>query len=113
MERYVSFSVGDLRFIDSFQFMTSSLETLVKNLACEGLSYFKHFTNVFSDVETAKFVLRKNVYCYDYIDKYERFEETNLPSKEAFYNRLKKVGISDEDYAYVQEVWRRFDMKNL
>lgn len=113
MERYVSFSVGDLRFIDSFQFMTSSLETLVRNLACEGLSYFKHFTNVFSDVETAKFVLRKNVYCYDYIDNYERFEETNLPSKEAFYNRLKKVGISEEDYAYVQEVWRRFDMKNL
>lgn len=109
----MSFSVGDLRFIDSFQFMTSSLETLVRNLACEGLSYFKHFTNVFSDEETAKFSLRKNVYCYDYIDNYERFEETNLPSKEAFYNRLKKVGISDEDYAYVQEVWHRFKMKNL
>ena len=68
---------------------------------------------MFSDVETAKFVLRKNVYCYDYIDNYERFEETNLTSKEAFYNRLKKVGISDEDYAYVQEVLHRFKMKNL
>lgn len=38
MERYVSFSVGDLRFINSFQFMSSSLETLVNNMTCEGFS---------------------------------------------------------------------------
>lgn len=33
MERYVSFFIGDLRFIDSFQFMINPLETLVNNLA--------------------------------------------------------------------------------
>lgn len=76
MERYVSFSVGDLRFIDSFQFMTSSLETLVNNLAGEGLSHLKQFTNIFKNQDIVKFLLRKNVYCYDYIDRYERFEET-------------------------------------
>lgn len=64
MERYVSFSVGDLRFIDSFQFMSSSLETLVNNMTCEGFH--------FKDDETAKSLLRKNVYCYDYIDSYEK-----------------------------------------
>lgn len=113
MERYVSFSIGDLRFIDSFQLMTSSLETLVNNLACEGLSPFKHFVNTFKDEKSAKFLLRKHVYCYDYIDHYDRFEETNLPSKEAFYNCLKKKHISDEDYAYVKNVWQTFEMKNL
>lgn len=59
MERYVSFSIGDLRFIYSFQFMNRSLETLVNNLACEGLSHFKNVTNIFKDEETAKFLLRK------------------------------------------------------
>ena len=54
MERNVSFSVGDLRFIDSFQFMTSSLETLVNNLASEGLSHFRNFTNVFKNQNIEK-----------------------------------------------------------
>lgn len=77
MERYVSFSIGDLRFIDSFQFMTSSMETLVNNLACEGLSHFKHFVNSFKDEKSDKFLLRKkNVYFYVNIHHYDRFEET-------------------------------------
>ena len=32
IERYISFSVGKLQFIDPYQFMASSLETLVHNL---------------------------------------------------------------------------------
>lgn len=59
-------------------------------MTCEGLSHFKHFSHQFKDDETAKFLLRKNVYCYDYIDSYERFDEKELPSKEAFYNVSKK-----------------------
>jgi hypothetical protein len=40
MEKYISFSRGCMDFIDSFQFMSSSLETLVENLAKEGISKF-------------------------------------------------------------------------
>jgi hypothetical protein len=36
MEKYISFSFGNLRFIDSLQFLNASLETLVNNLAKEG-----------------------------------------------------------------------------
>lgn len=81
--------------------MISLLEMLVRNLVCEGFLYFKYFINVFLDVEIVKFVLRKNVYCYDYIDNYEWFGEINLFFKEVFYNCLKKVEILDEDYVYV------------
>lgn len=66
------------------------METLVNNLAGEGLSHFKQFTHMFKDQDTVKFLLRKNAYYYDYIDSYERFVEPNLPPREAFYNRLKK-----------------------
>jgi hypothetical protein len=31
-EKFMSFSIGDIKFIDSFQFMASSLEKLVENL---------------------------------------------------------------------------------
>ena len=36
MEKYISFSLGCMDFIDSFQFMSSLLEKLVENLAKEG-----------------------------------------------------------------------------
>ena len=43
----------------------------------------------------------------------ERLKETQLPPKEAFYSRLNGVGISDEDYAYAQKVWKVFEMQTL
>ncbi|KAK3105269.1 hypothetical protein FSP39_021352 [Pinctada imbricata] len=113
MNKYVSTSLGDLRFIDSYQFMSSSLETLIENLAAEGLSNFVHFQKTFKDENIVNLLLRKNVYCYDYFDKFEKFNECELPPKEAFFNRLKKEHISEQDYAHVHEVWATLKMQTL
>ena len=48
---------------------------------------------------------RKGVYPYEYMDSWERFEETRLPPKEAFYSKLNMEGISDKDYEHAQQVW--------
>ena len=113
MEKYISFSMGKLDFIDSFQFMSSSLAKLVDNLAKEGPSKFPHVSNVFSDQEKIDLLLRKGVYPYEYIDSFDRFEETSLPSKSAFYSSLTDESISSEDYQHAQNVWDIFDIKNL
>ena len=62
-----------------------------------------------------KFVLllRKGVYPYEYMDSWEKFDETTLPPKEAFYSNLNLEDISDEDYAHAQKVWDVFEIKNL
>ena len=62
-----------------------------------------------------KFVLllRKGVYPYEYMDSWEKFDETTLPPKEAFYSNLNLEDISDEDYAHAQKVWKVFEIKNL
>lgn len=112
-ERYISFSLGKLRFLDSFQCMGSSLEILVKNLAEDGLVNFKQFRKAFPSDEVAKLLLQKNEYCYDYVDCAEKFNETQLPPKEAFYNKLKKEPISDERYQHAVKVWNFFQMKTL
>ena len=40
LEKYMSFSNNNkLRFIDSFQFLSSSLDSLVKNLAKDDFKY--------------------------------------------------------------------------
>ena len=44
--------------------------------------------NQFCNGDLNKFVLllRKGIYPYEYIDSWEKFDETSLPPKEAFYN---------------------------
>ena len=49
-------------------------------------------------------LLRKGVYPYKDMDNWEKFDETTLPPKEAFYSNLNLENISDEDYAYTQKV---------
>ena len=103
-EKYISFSIGNLNFIDSLQFMTSSLERLVSNLSKEGSSKFYHLKKHMPQDEDKLDLLRKGVYPYDYMDKAEKFEETQLPSKEAFYSQLRDGEISDNDYTHAQNI---------
>ena len=96
-----------IRFIDSFKFMATSLEKLVNNLPKDdcinlGLYYSGDKFNLLA---------RKGVYPYEYMDSLEKLKETTLPPKEAFYSRLNDGGISDEDYAHPQNVWKTFKMK--
>ena len=58
-------------------------------------------------------LLRKGVYPYEYMDSWEKFDETTLPPKEAFYSNLNLEDISDEDYAHAQKVWDVFEINNL
>ena len=62
-----------------------------------------------------KFVLllRKGVYPYEYMDSWERFNETSLPPKESFYSELNLEDISDKDYLHAQKVWDVFEIRNL
>ena len=68
--------------IDSFKFMASSIDSLSKNLSRE---QFREMSKVFED-ET-DFLIRKGVYPYDYMDIFERFNETELPPIKEFYSR--------------------------
>ncbi|XP_071085832.1 uncharacterized protein [Haliotis cracherodii] len=112
MEKYISFSLGCMDFIDSYQFMNSSLETLVKNLAKEGPAKFNHMAQQF-DPERLPLLLRKQVYPYEYFDSEQRFSETTLPPKEAFYSSLSGEDVSIEDYNHAQAVWDAFGLQNL
>ena len=62
-----------------------------------------------------KFVLllRKGVYPYEYMDSWEKFNETSLPPKESFYSELKLEDISNKDYLHARKVWDTFEIRNL
>ena len=47
------------------------------------------------------------------MDSWERFDETSLPDKEAFYSKLNLEDITDKDYENAQKVWEAFGIKDL
>ena len=66
-----------------------------------------------SDLNKFVLFLRKNIYHYEYVDNWERFNEISLPDKKAFYSELNLEDITDKDYAHGQKVWEVFEIKNL
>ena len=127
-EKYISFSktikVGEykdkktgevrnktfkIRFIDSFKFMGSSLEALVNNLPKDAFNNLERYYTK----EEAELIKRKGFYPYEYMSTEERFKETKLPPKEAFYSRLSGKGISKGDYKHALNVWNVFKMKTF
>ena len=119
-EKYISIKIGKLKFIDSFAFLASKMETLVKNLRYgatpeEINERFKHTRKHFPELDnkTFKLLIRKGIYPYDYMDSFERFEETELPPKSAFYSKLSGEHVSDLNYNHALTIWKIFKMKNL
>ena len=49
------------------------------------------------DINNFILLLRKGVYPYEYMNYWEKVNETSLPEKEDFYNYLSVKEITDED----------------
>ena len=90
--------------------MSSSLDSLTKNLVRGGKNLFG-----FEDYSELQYDLftRKGVYPYEYINSWDRFEETQLPPMDAFYSNLNMSSISEDNYQHAQRVWKEFGIHNL
>ena len=109
LEKYLSPSVGQLKSLDSFQFTPKSLDVLSKTLEDDEFKY------LVESCATSHFdrIRRKGVYPYDYKDSVERFEDTALPSQDAFFNKLSGSSCSDIDYAHATRVWDAFGCETI
>ena len=57
-------------------------------------------------------LLQKGVCPYEYMDDWEKFNETPLPEKQEFYSHLSNENITDADYAHAKRVSKYFEIKN-
>ena len=104
------FMLGNhLNFIDSFQFMSSSLDKLVSNLPKEA---FKYTSEEFTGKEL-RLMSQKGVYPYDFMDSFKKFDQTELPTKEKFYSILNDQHITNDEYNHVKKVWKVFNIKTM
>ena len=92
LEKYMAFTINNnLVFIDSMQFMYSSLDALIKTLLDNG---FKYLSKTFSS-DLLELVKQKGVYPYEYMDSFKNFSEDNLPNRCKFYSSFKNECISE------------------
>ena len=117
----MAFVLGkNLVFIDSMQFMNSSLDKLVKNLVDED---FKYLVKEFG-FENLKILKQKGAYPYEYMNSFERFNEEKFPARKYFFSSTKKGKIDEdgkisdghisiEDYLTCEKNWNKFKMKNM
>ena len=77
----------------------------------------KKFKNTYSfcnnDLNKFILLLRKGVYPYEYMDSWEKFIETSLPSKKEFYSNLNMEDINEIDYRHANNVFKSFKLENL
>ena len=76
----------NLLFIDSMQFMNSSLDKLVKHLSDED---FKYLVKEFGS-EYLELLKQKGAYPYEYMKSFERFNEEKLPARKYFSQIYKR-----------------------
>ena len=106
----MAFMLGNhLTFIGSFQFMSSSLDRPVSNLPKDDLIYT---SQVFKG-KRLNLMSQKGVYPYDFIDSFEKFDQTELPAKEHFYSILNDQDITDDEYDHAKKVCKTFKIKTM
>ena len=98
----------EIRFLDSFKFIQTSLSNLVSNLSPDD---FLNTKQIFK--KNTELLTRKGVYPYDYVSSFKKLSETQLPPKEKFYSQLNDEEISDDDYQHAINVWNTFDCKTI
>ena len=67
----------------------------------------------FTDEKKQRLLLKKGIYPYEYMDSFERFDETQLSEKEEFYSSLSGEGITDEEQSTRKQVWAAFGCRTM
>ena len=131
MEKYTSFSIGtermewdykekklvnkvkyNLTFLDSFQFMSSSLSNLIDDLKKSDLQKFKYAFQEFGSL--TRMMTRKGIYPYTYMNNWHSFvvDPRNL-NLDHFTNDLTGDKITDKEFKFFQEICEELKIKDL
>ena len=105
----MSFILGKhLVLLESFQFMSSSLDKLSSNFPDETFKYTSEFLND----RRFKLVTQEGVHPCDCMDSFETFNK-KLPTKDEFYSIQQDEHISNEQCKHAQNVWQTFNHKAM
>ena len=107
-EEYITVKYGCIRFIDSYRFLSESLDKLVKNLDEDA---FKILKREFPD--KWQYLNKKLAYPYEYFNSIDDYKKPvdNL-KKEDFFSKLKDDYPDDDEIERTKEIIKQFNIKN-
>ena len=85
------------------RFMKDSLDNLSSNL-CSHPNLEKFYPD-------NQLLCRKGIYPYEYMNSFDKYDETSLSPRQQFYSQLKRSHVKPEDYQHAQEVWNHYNIK--
>ena len=101
-------SYGCIRFIDSYRFLSESLDNLVKNLDEDD---FKILKKEFPG--NWQYLNKKLAYPYKYFNTIDDYKgSVNNLKKEGFFSKLKNKCPEDDEIERTREIIKLFDIKN-
>ena len=114
-EKFMSFDIGNLKFIDSFLFMSSSLEKLVENLynkdpitKYDNFNFMKKEFNKDIDI-----LCQKGFYPYEFIDNIDKLNHEGLPDIDKFYSQLYQKTLTEKEYIHATKVYNQMNCKTF
>ena len=107
---FYSATVRKLKLVDSMNMIKGSLANLADHhilnngdltIVKESLKKFSH------ESQELLCATGKQFFPYEYIDSFDKLEETSLPPINQFYSSLTDSNIKPSDYQHAQSVWAR------
>ena len=89
---------------------------------CGTTGKIKDWENNFKHTQSNPYIKNKNgldlltdkgIYPYDYMNSFDKFDETKLPNKKDFYSQLSEEHLTDKDCTRANVIWKHFNIKNL
>ena len=111
LEKFKAIFTEQFTFLDSFSFLSSSLDKLADDLKKSDMNAFKRLKAEFPTRYES--LTNKGIYFYDYASSFSVFRQTSFPEQINFYNKLKEEGITDEEYQRAKKIYDEFDCKDL
>lgn len=120
MERFRMIKFNSFIFLDSIAFLQAGLSTLSDDLRNSGHDYpiirqtDLVLTDGAFDEEKFRMVLQKGIFCYDYCSSIGKMTKTKLiPPRQAFYSSIQESSVTESEYVFAKQVWRKFKIRNL
>ena len=107
-EEYISVTYGCIRFIDSYRFLSSGLDSLVKNLDEDDFKILKEEVP-----DKWQYLNKKLAYPYEYFNSIDDYEKPvlNLENKD-FFSKLKNKCPDDKEIDRTREIIKKFNIEN-
>ena len=115
MEQYTGMQILNLKFVDSYKFLSAGLSALVDTMMndVDGKQKFVNIKDQFPDSEKFELMSSKGIFPYSYMRGRDNFQETALPPIESFYNDLTESEIEPSEYERALRVWDVFKMRTM